>query len=390
MKRKGKEERGKAQGNNLSPFHLRLFPYSFDLQLFAAEDEGRTEAPSGKKIATARGKGQVAKSAEITTVLTLFAGVLVLTYILPRIVGYQIRHMKYFLENLSTLELSESTLILHLVEIVLHLLAVLWPIMLVEIVVSIGSNVAQVGWLFTWEPLKPQWNKIFPDPKKLIDRMVIGKTMLFNLTKSVLKVGVIGIIAWYTIIDFLPELLATWGMQPYKTVQLIGEVAFELVKKICIFLILIAIGDYFYNRYQHTESLKMKKEEVKDESKQSEGDPLVKQAQRRKMMTMSRRRMMKEIPTADVIITNPTHLSIGIKYDQGSMAAPTVIAKGEGFMALKIRQIATEHGVPIIENKPLAQALYRGVELGSEVPPDLFRAVAEVLAHVYRLRRKAS
>lgn len=369
---------------------IEIQKYFFDLQLFAAEDEGRTEAPSGKKISKARGEGQVAKSVEITQVLTLFTGVLVLTYVLPRVVGYQIRHMKYFLQNLSTLELSQHTLILHMVEIILHLLAVLWPVLLVEILVSIGSNIAQVGWLFTWEPLKPKWHKIFPDPKKLIDRILIGKTVFFNLAKSILKVGIIGMIAWFTIKDFLPSLLTTWGMQPYGTVELIGEIAFQLVKRICLFLLLIAVCDYFYNRYQWHDSLKMKKEEVKDETKQSEGDPQVKQAQRRKMMMMSRRRMMKEIPTADVIITNPTHYSIAIKYDQGSMAAPKVIAKGEGFLALKIRQIATEHGIPLVENKPLAQALYRGVEVGAEVPPEFFRAVAEVLAHVYRLRKKAS
>ena len=180
-----------------------------------------------------------------------------------------------------------------------------------------------------------------------------------------------------------------WQMQPYVILNLIVSISWELIWKICLFLLLIASADYGFNRYQWKDSLKMKKEEVKDEAKQAEGDPIIKRAQRQKMIQVARRRMMREIPTADVVITNPTHYAIALKYDQSVMTAPRCIGKGEGFIALKIRQIAEEHGVPIVENKPLAQALFRGVEIGEEVPPQFYSAVAEVLAYVYRTNKHA-
>ncbi|MEK8022573.1 MAG: flagellar biosynthesis protein FlhB [Candidatus Hydrogenedentota bacterium] len=362
----------------------------FDLQLFASEDEGRTEDPTGKRISKAHGEGQFARSPEIGQVLGLVVGAIVIMIILPRFVGYQVRHLKYFLGNLSTLELSQESLIIHFYEIMIHFAAVLWPIALAEIIVTTGASLAQTGFHFSWTPLQPKWNKIFPNPSKLIDRLVIGKTMLFNLVKSTAKVAFIGWIAYGVISDYLPQLLTTWSMQPYPIIRLIVEVSFELVKRICFFLAVIAAADYAFNHWQWKDSLKMKKEEVKDESKQSEGDPQVKQAQRKRMMMMARRRMMREIPTADVVITNPTHYSVAVKYDQSMMVAPRVIAKGEGFIALKIRQIAQEHGIPLYENKPLAQALYKGVEIGDEVPPQFYQAIAEVLAYVYRQKKKTA
>jgi flagellar biosynthesis protein FlhB len=365
-------------------------PHWFDLQLFAAEDEGRTEEATSKRISKARGEGQVAKSQELSQVIGLYVGTLILMLILPRIVGYEMNHMRYILENLSTLNLSRASLQMHFVQIGIHLIAVIWPLALAEIVVSVGTSMAQVGWLFTWQPLQPKWNKIFPDPKKLIDRLLIGKTMAFNLAKSVVKIGVIGWIAWTVLSKHMGAIMGTWGMQPFQSTEFFIAIAYEMVWKICLFLAVVAAADYLFNRHQWQDSLKMKKEEVKDEARQSEGDPMVKQAQRKRMMQMARRRMMKEIPTADVVITNPTHFAVAIKYDQATMTAPRVIAKGEGFIALKIRQIAEQHGIPCVENKPLAQALYKGVEIGSEVPPQFYQAIAEVLAHVYRIRKKAS
>jgi flagellar biosynthetic protein FlhB len=365
-----------------------LIPWN--LQLFAAEDEGRTEDPTGKKISKARGEGQVVKSAEITTALSLLFSSAMIVLFLPYIVGYQMRHLRYFFENLATLELTQESLQVHLLQTSFHVLAVLWPIILTVVIVAIGSNVAQFGWLFTWKPLHPKWNKIFPNPKKLIDRLLIGKTMAFNLFKSLMKLIAISIIAWSVLEQRLVELMALWKMAPYSITELVVDLCFELIWKIFLFLAVIAAIDYAFNRHQWKDSLKMAKHEVKDEAKQAEGDPIIKQAQRRRMMEMFRRRMMREIPTADVVITNPTHISIAIKYDQAMMIAPRVVAKGEGNLAFKIREVAKLHGIPLYENKPLAQAMYKAVEIGQEVPPQFYQAVAEVLAYVYRLKKKAS
>ncbi len=359
----------------------------FDLQMFAAEDEGRTEDPTGKRIEKARGEGQVAKSAEITMAVSLLVAGMIISLTLPRIVGNEMSYLRYYLENLSTLDLSEETLRIHFLNIGAHVLAVLWPIALAECVVAVGCNVAQVGWLFTWEPLRPKWNKLFPNPMKLVDRLLLGKTAFFNMMKSIAKIVVIGLISYETITEWLPRLLLTWGMTPYDSVELIVVIAWELLWKICLFLLAVAAVDYLFNRYMWKDSLKMKKEEVKDEAKQAEGDPIIKRAQRQKMMQVMRRRMMKEIPTADVVITNPTHYAIALKYDQATMTAPKCVAKGEGFLALKIRSIAEEHGVPCVENKPLAQAMYKTVEIGQEIPAEFYSAVAEVLAYVYRTKK---
>lgn len=368
----------------------RRSPHWFDLQLFAAEDEGRTEDPTGKRISKARGEGQVAKSAEIPQALSLLVAGVIAVVCLPRIVGYEMHELRYWLENCGTMELSENSLHVHVKQVGLHLVALMWPIVLAEMVAGVGGHVAQVGWLFTWEPLRPKWNKLIPNPAKLIGRLIIGKAMLINLAKSLLKLLGVGGIAWYVIDSHLPQLLTLWCVQPYQTVEFLVDVVFEIIWKSCFLLAAVAALDYWYNHYEWKDALKMTKQEVKDEWKQAEGSPEVKKAQRKRMMEAARRRMMREIPTADVVITNPTHFAVAIKYDQSVSSAPRVVAKGEGFVAQKIKEIANEHGVPIVENKPLAQALYKGVEVGEEIPAEFYRAVAEILAMVYKTRRKSA
>ncbi|RMH58454.1 MAG: flagellar biosynthesis protein FlhB [Candidatus Hydrogenedentota bacterium] len=387
---KGLLVRGRESGEGRGKYRAAAGRLYFDLQMFAAEDEGRTEDPTNKKISKAREQGQVAKSQEVNQIVTLFMGCLIGFLVFPRVVMKEVDHLRYFFENLGTLELTDGSLRTLILENILHLLNVIWPVILVQVIVAIGINVLQVGWLFTWNPLKPKLNKIFPQPKKLIDRLVIGKTVLFNLFKSFLKVVGCGFIAYLVLKKNLPQLLTLWKLMPYPVTATILKIAFELLWKISVLLGILALADYAYSRYQWKDSLKMTKQEVKDERRQSEGDPEIKKAQRRRMMEVVRRRMMREIPTADVVITNPTHYAVAIKYDNATMQAPTVVAKGEGFLAIKIRQIAEENGVPVVENKPLAQALYRGVEIGSEIPPQFYQAVAEVLAYVYRMKRKAS
>lgn len=361
----------------------------FDLQLFAAEDEGRTEDPTSKKISKARSEGQVPKSQELVQVINLFLSFLVIFLIFPRIIGYEMRHVTYYLQNLSTLEFSHASIRVLILHNTIHILAIIWPIALVSMIASIGGNIAQVGWLFTLKPMQPKWSKIFPQPQKLVGKFIMGKEVLFNLLKSGAKlVGAITI-AWSVISDDLALFGAFWKMTPFTAVETTMGIAFELVWKICLMLLILAALDYWYQRHQWKQNIMMKKEEVKDEHRQSEGDPEVKKAQRRKMMEVARRRMMREIPTADVVITNPTHYSIAVKYDPVVGDAPFIVAKGKGYLALKIRMIAEENGVPLYENKILARALYAEVEVGAAVPREFFRAVAEVLAYVMKQRKKA-
>ncbi|MBL4889933.1 MAG: flagellar biosynthesis protein FlhB [Candidatus Lindowbacteria bacterium] len=359
-------------------------PYFKDLQMFAAEDEGRTEDPTDKRIEKAREEGQVPRSVEINQVIALFLGFLVIMVMLPKFIGYEMVEVTYFLGNLSTLEFSHAATAGLAFKVTTHMFLLTWPIMATQLFVAIFGNVAQVGFMFSWQTIQPKFNKFWPSFSKVIDKLLIGKTMIFNLAKSLLKlIGVIWI-AYYVMSDSIPKLLSTWQMGTFNILDLIVKIAYELTWKICLWLIVLAAGDYVYNRYQWKQSIMMKKEEVKDERKQADGDPEVKRAQRKRMMEASRKRMMRELPSADVVITNPTHYAVAIRYDQSKEGSPRVLAKGEGYTAIKIKERASELGIPMYENVKLARELYALVEVGEEIPQDLFGAVAEVLVWLYK------
>ena len=360
----------------------------FDLQRFAAEDEGRTEDPTSKKIEKAREEGQVAKSIEIPQALTILAALSALYWTFPRILKIFHNYFTHILSNLSEIDVSQGSVGLIITQAVVLLFSVSWPAMVAAVAVAIFGNYLQVGLLFTLKPLKPKWNKIAPTPKKIAERFFPSKMIMFNFAKSVFKVAVMGIIGYMVLRDNFLTLITTSDMGYTNAVMFVAAVAYEFIVKASIFLLIIALFDYLFQRYQWKESIKMKKQEVKDEMKQAEGDPQVKAEIRRRMREVMRRRMMQEVPHADVVITNPTHYAIAVRYDAAVMRAPQVMAKGEGFLALRIIEIARDNDVPTVENRPLAQALYRSCEVGDEVPPELYHAVAEVLAFVYRLKNQ--
>jgi len=267
------------------------------------------------------------------------------------------------------------------------MLLLVGPVMIVVFVVAIFSNFAQFGFLFTTEKLVPNLSKI--SPIEGIKRM-FSLQMLMNTLKSLLKVALVGYIAYREVEKVLPDLNLLMDESPFQIAAFIGMVSFRIFLKSAILIAILALFDYAFQRYDFTKKMRMTKQELKEEAKQTEGDPHVKGRIRSIQMEMARRRMMEEVPKADVVVTNPTRLAIALRYEAKSMVAPVVVAKGTGVIAHRIREVAMEHNVPLVEDKPLAQALYKTVDLGEAIPENLFQAVAEVLAYVYSLKRRAS
>ncbi len=345
----------------------------------------KTEDPTSRRLQEARKKGDVAKSMEVPSAAVLFAGLLTLFvlsgYMLERI-GAIVRH---YLGNLDTITIQPGSMTALSRESMLAMLEVLGPLMAVVFLVALIANYAQVGVLFSTEKITPKFDKI--DPLKGFARL-FSKQAVANMIKSFAKLGIIGYIAYSEVRDALPEILPLIDKEPVAILLFIADVSYWIFLKCAMIIALLAAADYAFQRWQFTEKMKMTKQELKDEAKQSEGDPHVKGRIRSIQMEMARKRMMAEVPKADVVITNPTHLAIALKYDVMSMGAPTVLAKGAGVIAQRIKEIAKEHGVPLVEDKPLAQALYKAVGLNESIPENLFQAVAEVLAYVYGSKKK--
>lgn len=378
------------KNNELDFFQSKnIFYTDFHLEWFAAEDEGRTEDPTSKKKEKAKEEGQVAKSQDISQAFILLFAFLFLTLF----GSYMMRQIQAFMTDVFSGGWAKHTvdvdfLYMLLINVQILLLKTLGPVFLVIIIVALACNFAQVGFMWTTKPLKPDFKKILPTPKKIMEKMLFSKQVAYNLVKSVLKLLVIGTLAVSVLVKHYEMLLNTVRLDFIASVGFIWRVIFEIGIKTSILLIVLSALDYWWNYREHIEKLKMTKHEVKDEHKQMEGDPQIKSKIREKQRMISQRRMMQDVPKADVVITNPTHLSIAILYDKSTFEAPIVVAKGEGFMALKIREIANESDVPLYEDKPLARALYESVEVGQQIPGELYKSVAEVLAFVYKLKRK--
>lgn len=356
----------------------------FDLQFFA--DSDKTEEATDKRKQEARKKGQVAKSIELNSVVVLFA-----MFLLLNVFGGWLYHeiSAYLKNNLSpsflNVELTESNLGHMLMQHLIFFGRIFLPIGLCAVVIGVGINFIQVGALYTTETLRPKFSKL--NPINGFKRM-FSTQGLVNLVKSCLKLVIVLYFAYSTIKSKVFLLVDTAKLSVLQTGVVIWSIVYQVVLKVCTFLLVLAILDYIYERWQLRKNLRMTKKEVKDEFKQVEGNPLIKNKIRQRQREIAQRRMMQEVPKADVIITNPTHLAIALKYEPGRMAAPTVIAKGEGYIAQKIREIAQANGVVLVENKPLAHAIYKTVEIGEAIPEKLYQAVAEVLAFVYRLKQK--
>ncbi|MBW2169003.1 MAG: flagellar biosynthesis protein FlhB [Deltaproteobacteria bacterium] len=346
-------------------------------------NQEKTEPATPKRRQEAREKGQVAQSREISSTLVLLSGLGFFALSGSWMFLNLSEFMGGIFQNINSLRFDGSSVYPFLLEVLQRVFMILMPLMLLVLIAGIAANLLQVGFLFTGKPLVPKLSKLNPinGIKKLF-----SLRSLVELVKSVFKLLFVGGIAFLLLKGELETIPSLMQMGVGDILSFIGRVAFKIRFYTCLALIILAALDYAYQRWQHEKDLKMTKQEVKDELKQREGDPIVKAMIKIVEGEMSQRRMREMIPEADVVITNPTNLAIALKYTAEGMMAPRVIAKGAGFIAERIKEIAREKGIPIIENKPLAQTLFKVVGIGDFIPVNLYRAVAEILAYVYRLK----
>lgn len=270
-------------------------------------------------------------------------------------------------------------------QMVLQVIGIIAPILAISFLIAFVTDVAQVKWKPTLEPMKPKFSKL--NPLKGFKKF-FSLNALVELVKSIAKVSLVLYVCYIYLKDKWPILLNLYDVTLMQALQLSAETVTDLGIRIALLYMLIAFSDFAYQKIKFKNDMKMSKQEVKEEFKQQEGDPQIKNKIRQKMRESSMRRMMQDLPQADVVITNPTHYAVAIKYDPKVADAPLVVAKGENYLAARIKEVARENKIEIVENKPLARMLYANVDIGQAVPPELYQAVAEVLAFVYQLQGK--
>lgn len=357
--------------------------YKINLQLFA--DEEKTEKPTPKKRMDARKEGQVVQSREINSAFVLIGTFLSLKVFGKQIMGNMYKFTRFTFsnlitqDNLFTME-GIKNIILRIIAIVAQTIV---PIVAAAFIIGFTINYVQVGFLFTTKPLKIKLNRI--NPIEGIKR-IFSKRMLVELIKSIFKIFVIGYFIYKYIVKEMENIMNLYDLSINEIVKTIGTLSYGIAIRAGGILIIVSVIDYFYQWKEHEKNIKMTKKEIKEEYKQSEGDPQVKSRIKEKQRQIAMRRMMQEVPKADVIITNPTHYAVAIKYDKEKYDAPYVLAKGADLIAENIKKVARENNVPIVENKPLARMLYDTVDIDCTIPQDMYQAVAEVLAYVYSLK----
>jgi flagellar biosynthetic protein FlhB len=340
---------------------------------------------SSRRREEAREKGQVARSQELVSVILLVACLIYFYFGGSGLLGKIMELMTFGFRSASRAELTSESLVYLFVDYIFKGFIILFPIMLTVVIAAILGNVLQIGVLFSAESVTPKISKI--DPIKGFQRLFSMRSFV-ELIKSIFKICIIGTVAYFVVKDETDNVLVLMEQSAWGTMNYLGRISFKILLSTTIVLIALAILDYVYQRWEYEKSLRMTKQEIKDEYKNTEGDPLIKARIRRIQREAAQKRMMSEVPKADVVITNPTHLAIAIKYDHENMQAPMVVAKGANIIAEKIKQIAGENDVLIVEDKPLAQVLYKMVDINDLIPEDLYKAVAEVLAFVYDQKKK--
>lgn len=366
----------------------------YQLQFFAQDGPGgeKTEPATHKKLDDARKKGQVAKSKDLSGSVCLLAAFVLLKFYIGTI-GSKIADV--FLKEYTRMgDLSPADAQMDALDVYFKylfnealqdILLIVLPLLAVAFVLAFVVDLVQVKWKVSTEPLKPKPEKF--NPINGFKRIFSVRTLV-QLLKSILIVGICGIVTYNKLKNQIGIIFNLYQISLNAAIAALGSIIFDLAITICIIYLVVGIIDLIYEKFKFKTDMKMTKQEVKDEFKNTEGDPEIKGKQRRRMQEASRRRMMQAVPEADVVITNPTHFAVALKYEQNSGKAPIVVAKGEDFLAQRIKDVARENEVEIVENKPLARMLYYNVELGAEIPPELYQSVAEILAFVWKLKHK--
>ncbi len=352
----------------------------------AEDDDSKTEQPTGKKLGKAREEGHIAQSQEVKTAAVLLAISVVVWLIAPPVMMRFKSYFTRFLEQPHAIRVTDVPSLMALINDVLSHVGLLMAVPLgFLLTVGVLAAVAQTGFMLVWEKLSPDLNKINP---------MTGFGRLFSLLsvvelgKSIAKLLVVAGLFYLMLRPRIGELEMLPTMEMGGILSYLQYVLLRLLFAVVFIEVLIAVGDWFFQRYSFMKKQRMTKQEVKEEHKQSEGDPLIKSRMRSMRIQRARQRMMAAVPKADVVVTNPTHFACALKYDAETMNAPVLVAKGQDFLALRIRELAEAHEIPIVENPPLARALYASVELDKEIPPDHYKAVAEVISYVMRLKGK--
>jgi flagellar biosynthetic protein FlhB len=358
-----------------------------DLQLFAEDGATgeKTEQATPRRREEARRKGQVFKSTDLNAAIIMVAGSAAVYLTYPCIIQSLQDFTSLYLLERAHEEFTIQYIYGLLLEVLFILAKIGLPIMAACFVAALLITYLQVGFVFSGEPLTPKLERL--NPVQGFQR-IFSKRALVELVKSLLKVAVTGWIVYTVIRKYYYVFPRFVDMELIATLQALGQIIFEMAMKVGVVFVIIGVLDYLYQWFEHEKTLKMSKYDVKQEYKETEGDPLIRSRQRQIQREVAMRRMMAEVPKADVIITNPTHFAVALRYEVDIMDAPVVIAKGQDYMAAKIREIADEYGIMIVENPLLARTLYNSVEIGQEVPEELYHAVAEVLAFVYRQKKK--
>ncbi len=348
------------------------------------QHQDKTEKPTPRRRRKAREKGQVAKSNEVMAVVVLLTGLLTLyasgTFFYRQITGL----FRLVLGQAHVWHLNMNTIQGFSLQALESFLWLVLPVLVMVFLMAVVAGLAQVGFMFVPELIKPKLSKL--NPMQGLKR-IASKRTLMELFKSIGKVAIVGYVAYDTIQSRMTDMASLGRLSVFEILHFVCWVAFLVFLKAAVIMIVLAALDWAFNKWEYEKNLKMSKKEIKDEWKQTEGDPLVRQRIRQAQTKMAQRRMMSQVPQADVVVTNPTHYAVALLYQPGKMDAPTVVAKGQNLIAEKIRELARAHDVPLVSDPPVAQALYQ-VEVGEVIPIELFEAVAAILAYVYRLKNR--
>lgn len=346
----------------------------------------QTEKATPKRREEARGRGQVAKSSDLAGAAVFLAGVFVLHALMPLALGSLARTVQEILWRIHEHQDFTVNSVWMLFARGFGSMALLIGVLFaVAAVAAIGVNLLQTGVVVSFTPIAPSFSKI--NPLSGFQRL-FSKTVFVNLAKQLLKLGAVLVIIYMSVAGNTGTLLMLGELSPQNLMGFVGNLIFSIGWKFGMLLLIVGLMDFAYEKWQFEENLKMSKQEVKDEYRQSEGNPEAKGALKRRQREFARRRMMAAVPKATVVVTNPTHFAVALEWDEVKMEAPVVTAKGADLVAKRIREIAQEHGVPLMENPPLARTLYAKVELDQAIPPNLYAGVAQVIAFVYKLKRK--
>ncbi len=352
----------------------------FDLQLFSEE---KTEPATPKRRQDARRKGQTARSNDLSSALVLLAALLFIFQVMPMSGMRFLEFAGHTWQNLYLDELDILTSGQWLWQMALQAGQVVIPLFAVVFLVALLSSTLQVGFLLSATPLSPSLQRI--NPLEGFKRM-FSKRALVEMLKSMLKLGGVALIVYQSASTALSWSLEHIGAEMGRSLANLSKLVFDTSIRVVSFLLALGLADYVYQRLEFNKSLRMSKQEIKEEYRQAEGDPQVRARMRERQRLLARRRMMHDVPRADVVIVNPVHLAIALKYDPEQADAPIVLAKGQGYLAGKIKEIAASHSIAIVENRPLAQTLFKAVDVGEVIPPQFYQAVAEVLAFVFRVQ----